>query len=208
MRMLTTAAVLGGWLLGVTGAAAQDAAATVVVPPDSEWKWLSPTDGKDPAEAEPGFHEKFAAPAYDDSKWQTGKDSDGSEGGFGYGDPAGVTWETPEKENRKTAYLRHKFTTKAALKSLVLSLQRDDGVIVYLDGKEVGRDNVRAGAEAYDLMAEKVISGEAEKTPVEVPLSGELAPGAHVLAISLHNRDGGSSDLRAAGITLKGVPAK
>lgn len=198
------AAVLAFGLTAISQS--QDAAGpTVVVPPDSTWKWLHPSDGKDPATAEPGFHEKFAAKDYDDSKWQSGKDSDGAGGGFGYGDPVGVTWETPAAENRKTGYLRLKFTTKKALKDLVLSLQRDDGVIVYLDGKEVGRDNIGDGKEAYDLNAEKTISGEAEKTPVEVKLAGELAAGEHVLAISLHNRAGGT-DLRIAGITLKGVP--
>lgn len=201
--------VLAGCVVLGLAAVAQDAAAPeVLVPGDSEWKWLHPTDGTDPAGAEPGFHENFAAVKYDDSKWQSGKDSAAEGGGFGYGDPVGVTWDTPEKENRKTGYLRHKFTTKAAMKDLVVSLQRDDGVIVYLDGKEAGRDNMADGAESYGLAAASVVSGEAERTAVEVKLSGELAAGEHVLAISIHNRDGGSSDLRVAGITLKGVPAK
>ena len=201
--------VLAGCVVLGFAAVAQDAATPeVLVPGDSEWKWLHPADGVDPAGAEPGFHENFATPKYDDSKWQSGKDSAEAGGGFGYGDPVGVTWDTPEKENRKTGYLRHKFTTKAAMKDLVISLQRDDGVIVYLDGKEAGRDNMAEGAEGYGLMASSIVSGEAERTPVEIRLSGELAAGAHVLAISIHNRDGGSSDLRVAGITLKGVPAK
>lgn len=119
-----------------------------------------------------------------------------------------MTWELPSEENRKTGYLRHKFTTKTALNDLVISMQRDDGVVVYLDGKEVGRDNVGDGKDAYDLMAEKTISGEAEKTPEEIKLTGTLAAGEHVLAISVHNRPGASSDLRIAAITLKGVPAK
>lgn len=203
------ATVLAGCMVMGIAAVAQDAAAPeVVVAGDSEWKWLHPSNGTDPAGAEAGFHENFATLKYDDSKWQTGKDSPAEGGGFGYGDPAGVTWDLPEEANRKTAYLRHKFTTKAAMKDLMISLQRDDGVIVYLDGKEVARDNVAEGAEAYDLMAVKTVSGEAEKTPVELKLSGELAAGEHVLAISLHNRGGASTDLRVAGITLKGVPAK
>ncbi len=199
--------VLAGCVGLGLAAVAQDAATpAVIVPGDSEWKWLHPADGTDPAGSEPGFHETFASPKYDDSKWQSGKDSPAEGGGFGYGDPVGVTWDTPEKENRKTGYLRHRFTTKAAMKDLVLSLQRDDGVIIYLDGKEVARDNVGDGKEAHDLMAETTISGAGETTPIELKLPGELAAGDHVLAISLHNRAGGGSDLRVAGITLKGVP--
>ena len=207
MKNLT--AVLAGCVVLGFAAVAQDAATPeVIVPGDSEWRWLHPTNGTDPAGVEPGFHEKFASLKYDDSKWQTGKDSADQGGGFGYGDPVGVTWDAPESENRKTGYLRHSFTTKAAMKDLVLSLQRDDGVIVYLDGKEVARDNIGDGPEAYDLMAEKTISGQGETTPIELKLPGELAAGEHVLAISLHNRAGAGSDLRIAGITLKGVPAK
>lgn len=204
--MLVTALVPAFAALAPADEPAATPQPAIVVPPDSTWKWLHPTDGKDPAAEQADFNEKFATLPYDDSKWTSGKDSDGPEGGFGYGDPAGVKWDVPEEANRKTAYLRHTFTTSIPLKNLVLSLQRDDGVIVYLDGKEVGRDNVGDGKEAYDLMAEKTISGKGEKTPIEIQLTGTLEPGEHVLAISLHNRAGGT-DLRAAGITLKGVPA-
>ena len=48
---------------------------------------------------------------------------------------------------------RHTFMTDAAFESLVISMQRDDGVIVYLDGVEVGRNNIGPGREAYDLYA-------------------------------------------------------
>lgn len=205
-----TTVLIGSLVLGFAlFAPAQDAAPEVVVPASAEWKWLHPTDGKDPAAAEAGFNENFATLKYDDAKWQTGKDSDTEGGGFGYGDPAGVTWEVPAAaEDRKSAYLRHKFTTKKAYQDLVISMQRDDGVVVYLDGKEAGRDNVGEGRDSYDLMSEKTVGGEAEKAPVEIRLSGTLAAGEHILAISLHNRSGGSSDLRVAGITLKGVAAK
>lgn len=203
------AILAGSMALGYL-ASAQDATPETVVPPTSEWKWLHPADGVDPATADAAFNEKFATLKFDDSKWQSGKDSDAADGGFGYGEPAAaVAWTTPEiPENRKTGYLRHKFTTKTELKDLVISMQRDDGVVIYLDGKEVGRDNVSDGADSYNLMAVKSIAGEAETAVVEIKLTGNLAPGEHMLAISLHNRPGGGSDLRIAAITLKGVPAK
>ena len=50
------------------------------------------------------------------------------------------------KDNRKTAYFRHKFSSEKALKNLSIRMQRDDGVIVYLDGKEVARDNMPENA--------------------------------------------------------------
>lgn len=179
----------------------------VLVPVGSTWKWLHPSGGIDPATKDKDFHTTFSTLDYDDSHWQTGRDSPGPKGGFGYGDAVGVPFEEPAEEHRKTAYFRHQFKTRVPMEKLVLSLQRDDGVIVYLDGKEVGRDNVGSEKEAYDLFAEEVVSKEQETEVRRLQLSGSLPPGEHVLAVSLHNRPGGSSDLRIAEISLVGVPA-
>lgn len=202
------AVAAGIWAAGF--AFAQDEAAReVIVPPTSEWKWLHPSNGEAPAATEPEFNETFMRLKYDDAKWLSGTDSDSEGGGFGYGDPTGVVWDKPANpEHRKTGYLRHKFKTTKPMRNLVLSLQRDDGVIIYLNGKEVARDNVGEGSEAFGLMATAAISGDAEKSPVEIKLGNfMIPPGEHILALSLHNRAGGSSDLRAGGITLKGSPA-
>ncbi|MBN2476308.1 MAG: serine/threonine protein kinase [Pirellulales bacterium] len=179
----------------------------ILVPVGSTWRWLHPTDGVDPATTEKAFHGKFPAPDYDDSHWQTGQDGGGPEGGFGYSDAVGVSIGEPADGYRKTAYFRCKFKTDAAMENLVLRLQRDDGVIIYLDGREVARDNVDSGAEAYDLFARDVVPSSAETELHEVKLTGALPPGEHVIAISLHNRSAESSDLRIAEISLEGVPA-
>ena len=118
-----------------------------------------------------------------------------------------VPFATPEEEHRKTAYFRHGFQTRVPMKNLVISLQRGDGIIVYLDGEEVGRDNVGNGQEAYDLFAQETVHRDEETTVRQLELRASLAPGDHVLAISLHNRPEGSSDLRIAEISLHGVPA-
>lgn len=183
------------------------ARAEVIVPSGGKWSYLHPTDGADPAAAVPDFHSKFFTIEFDDSAWKNGSDSAGAHGGFGYGEQEfkGVELGTPEAENRKTAYFRHYFKTDKAFKNLVLKCQRDDGIIIYLDGKEVGRDNVAEDAkEAYDTFANKTVSADDETKVFEFKLKGELGAGDHVLAISLHNREGGSSDLRIAEISLEG----
>jgi hypothetical protein len=181
--------------------------AEVLVPPCSTWKWLHPTDGVDPATDDEDFHETFFLDSFDDSAWNEDRDSCGPHGGFGYGDPnfTGIDLGQPEAiEDRNSAYFRIKFRTLHAYDRVELTCQRDDGLIVYLDGKEVGRDNVDAEAEdAYALKAERTIGGEAERTVVTIPLEGPVAAGEHLLAISLHNRAAGSSDLRLAEITLR-----
>jgi len=182
-----------------------------IVPVGSTWKWLHPTDGIDPAEQDEDFHATFSTLRFDDTTWKAGSDSAGPGGGFGYGQagnhpPAGVDIGLPALEERKSAYFRHAFSTRQVYEDLVITLQRDDGVVVYLDGQEVGRDNVGDGAEAYGLHAEQIISGDDEVRVIRLRLAGTLPAGDHVLAISLHNRDGGSSDMRIAEISLHGVP--
>jgi hypothetical protein len=207
MRHLTILAAVT--FVALSGLATQSLG-DVIVPVGGKWSYLHPTDGTDPGSTVPDFHTKFYTVEFDDSSWKTGNDTAGPHGGFGYGeqDFTGVDLGTPEANNRKTAYFRHYFKTEKGFKDLVLKCQRDDGLIIYLDGKEVGRDSIAEDAkEAYDLHANKTISGEGETTIVEIKLKGELGAGDHVLSISLHNREQGSTDLRLAEVSLEGAAA-
>ncbi len=62
---------------------------------------------------------------------------------------------------------------------------------------------MREGEEAYRLPAAWTVGGSDETAVFRLPLEGfTLAPGEHVLAISLHNTEEPSSDLRIGAITL------
>jgi hypothetical protein len=188
--------------------------AALLIPPGSEWRWLHPTDGVDPAGRDPDFHRSFFGTGYDDSSWQSGRDAEGKTGGFGYGEDwfRGVDIGTPEGEPDSlgrhqggSAYFRHRFTTDREHRNLELRCEHDDGIIVYLDGREVARDNMRDGEESYRLPSARPISGNDETTTRRITLAvegGVLPAGEHVLAISLHNTEDPSSDLRIGGITL------
>ena len=180
-------------------------AVSVVVPAGSHWRWLHPIDGTDPAVGESDFHTTFCAPAFEDSSWKSGSDSDGDGGGFGYGDD----WfdgmdigEPADRAQRFSAYFRHRFTTDKPIAKMELRCRRDDGIIIYIDGVEVGRDNMRAGDESYRLSARSTVGDSSELAVFRVPLQAGLPAGEHVLAISLHNANSSSSDLRIGGITL------
>ncbi len=177
---------------------------TTLVPGDSTWRWLHPVDGVDPAEADADFHTTFFTAGYDDSGWKTDKDSTNPNGGFGYGrDFAGVDIGMPEDEtHRHTAWFRHRFTTDKAHASLELRCQRDDALIVYLDGKEVLRDNLPQGPDAYLLSATTPQKPDNDGVVHRFQIPGTLEPGEHILAISVHNTELPSSDLRLGGITL------
>jgi len=175
-----------------------------LVAPDSEWKWLHPTDGVDPAVSQTNFHTAFFTSGYDDSAWKSSKDSAAPNGGFGYGSGFnGVDIGLPPDEtHRHSAYFRHRFTTDKSHTRLELRCQRDDAIIVYLDGVEVLRDNLPAGPEAYLLSATIPQPPDNDGVVHRFAIPVTLAPGQHVLAISVHNTELPSSDLRLGGITL------
>lgn len=178
----------------------------VIVPHNSQWKWLHPTDSVDPAKADQDFHTTFFKADFDDSAWKKGRDQKGPHGGFAYGEKEfqGVDLGVPAvASDRRAAYFRLKFTTKTEFKKLIFKCQRDDGIIVYIDGKEVVRDNVGKGKEAYDLFAVETTSSTDETTVNSYELENGLPAGDHILAISLHNRPGPSSDMRIAEISLE-----
>ena len=76
----------------------------------------------------------------------------------------------------------------AAVTGLVASLIRDDGAAVYVNGVEVFRDNLPAGALTCTTKASAGLGGTDEKNPITftVPASA-LVPGTNVIAVELHN---------------------
>jgi hypothetical protein len=168
---------------------------------------MHPTDGKDPAEALSGFHKAFFLPAFDDADWTRGRDKGGLFGRFGYGDLFdGVDIKkTANPAHRHTAYFRHAFTTDTKHDHLELRCQRDDGIIVYLDGQQVIRDNVGPGDEAYLLPSTTSMGVENDLEIHRLQIRGALSPGNHTLAISVHNTERFSSDIYLGGVTLVAV---
>lgn len=96
-----------------------------------------------------------------------------------------------------TVYFRKNFEVAAAsdVTSIGLSIIRDDGVVVYLNGKEIFRENMAAGVIAYENFA----LGNADEADIlesEIPLApGDLLEGTNVLTVELHNASANSSDL-------------
>jgi hypothetical protein len=106
-----------------------------------------------------------------------------------------------ELDYGRTAYFRHRFTTTKRHSNLELRCRRDDGIIVYLDGEEVGRDNMESGPDAYLLAAKSKVE-EDKAVVLRIALQRNLEPGPHVLAISVHNTAQRSMDLLLGGVTL------
>jgi len=126
---------------------------------------------------------------YNISTWSTGN------GPLGYGDPVTTTISN----SLITAYFAKDFTVNLADLSATMELgvMRDDGIVVYLNGEEVVRDNMPAGAITFSTLSSTTIDGAAESlyNIFSIP-KAKFVQGVNRISIELHNRGASSSDLR------------
>jgi len=142
-------------------------------------------------------------PTFDDSSWKTGT------GSFGYeaGQTTTVSYGPSSTSKYITTYLRTTFDVADTLESVSLNLQRDDGVVIYLNGSEIYRSNMPDGATSYSTKATTAIGGSDETAWHSATLDPALLiSGSNTLAVELHQSSGGSSDL-FLNLNLEGLVA-
>ncbi len=166
-----------------------DLATVTLIPLGAEWR----------------YHDKGTLPSanwrwsnYDDSTWSRGPAQ------LGYGDDDVVTvvgFGPSSGAKYITTWFRHAFTVDdpKAILSATAGLIRDDGAVVYLNGREVFRSNMPAGTISPGTLASSTVGGTDESTLYEADLDpGWLVTGRNVMAVELHQADAASSDLSFA----------
>ena len=148
---------------------------------------------------------------YDASAWKEGPAQ------HGYGDQdvsTVVSYGLDPDKKYITTYFRHSFTVTdpSALAAVSLGLVRDDGAVVYLNGREVFRSNMPGGTIAHTTRASSVVAGTDESTFFETSVEpGWLRPGTNVVAVEVHQANAASSDLsfdfRLTGVAASISPA-
>ena len=150
----------------------------------------------------------FGAAGYGPGDWKHPDFSDGAwpegQAMLGYGGVSGSTVNQvigfgPDGANKfPTTYFRKEvnITDAATVTGLRINIKRDDGAIVYLNGREVARSNFLEGATVnYSTTAENS-SGEGEVFDFTyTPQPGDLIEGRNLLAVEVHQASGNSSDL-------------
>lgn len=133
-------------------------------------------------------------PSFNDASWNTGA----GELGFGQATTnTTVSFGNDASNKHTTTYFRKTFNVSSGnYVSATLNVRRDDGVVIYLNGVEIGRDNLPAGQINYDTFALSAVGGQNETTPIsfDVPVS-LLVAGNNTLAIEVHQVNLTSSDL-------------
>ena len=158
---------------------------TPLVPRGAQWKYLDNGSNLGIAWRTPGF---------DDSAWARGP----AKLGFGDGDQATLINGGPSTNRFVTTYFRRAFpvANTAAFTSLNLRVLRDDGAVVYLNGAEVFRNNMPAGAITFATYATAPVNPPDETNYFGATLAtGALINGTNVLAVEIHQANATSSDL-------------
>ena len=133
-------------------------------------------------------------PVFDDSSWSVGI----AQFGFGEGDEFFVLNSAPNGSPLNTAYFRTVFGIADAgtYSNLTVRVLRDDGAIVYINGIEVFRSNMPTGAVNYATRARRNIDGADEFVLAQRVVPAQvLVSGQNVLAVEVHQADGGFDDM-------------
>ena len=160
------------------------------------WRYLSPTSPVSSTWINAGFN---------DASWSTGI------GGIGYGDGDDntVIAQTTSCYQRTTFNI----VDVSAIEMLVFNIDYDDSYVAYLNGVEIGRDNITSvGQPNYNQLSD----GQHEATmyqggyPATVILDQNfitvnLVNGTNTLCIQVHNATTGSSDLSCRAFLTAGI---
>ena len=137
-------------------------------------------------------------PAFNDSGWDSGQAL------LGFGGIGGIPTRTDINGPAfVTYYFRKDFevTNAAEYTELLVDLIRDDGAIVYLNGKEVGRSNLGPGVITSNTTATPANPESDIVSLAALILSpGDLVEGTNTIAVELHQASAGNTD---AGIDLR-----
>jgi hypothetical protein len=137
----------------------------------------------------------WIAPAYNDSGWSNGL----AQLGYGDTDEATVVGYGPNASSKYiTTYFRHRFVNRSPIPFTALTLRviRDDGIVVWLNGAEVFRDNLPGGAVTFGTLALSSLGPPLEGEFTETNLPPLIvAPGTNVLAVEIHQGAVDSSDI-------------
>lgn len=162
---------------------------TTLVAKGATWKYLD--DGSNQGTA-------WKENTFDDSAWAAGPAK------LGYEDGAVTTLrQGPDGMTSTTKYITYYFrrafnvSAAGAVQQLNLNILRDDGVVVYINGTEVARQNMPAGVIDHLTNSAAIVSGTDETTyfassASPMPLLNE---GENIISVELHQRDNASSDL-------------
>jgi len=161
---------------------------SILIASNSFWKYLD--DGSNQSNA-------WATLSFNDAAWKMGP----AQFGYGFSSEATLINYGPNATAKYiTTYFRRHFLVNdpSVVTALMVSVQRDAGAVVYLNGAEVFRSNMPlTGAINYLTPATLSLSGASKTQFYDGPPidPDELLPGDNVMAVEVHQHSGSSSQM-------------
>jgi len=157
--------------------------AETVLPFGASWKYLV-SNAAGPS--------GWAASTFNDGTWSSGAAP------LGYGTTGLATtigYVGSSNSKNTTTFFRKKFLISKVsdYNQLILTIKRDDGAVVYLNGSEAYRTNMPLGAVTYTTKAVVDATGDDTRT-FALPVN-QLLLGENQLAVELHQQAANSADL-------------
>ena len=151
-----------------------------------EWSYLD--DGSDQGSV-------WRSADFDDSGWASGPSELGY-GSDGEGSGTTVSFGPDSSGKHATTYFRTSvdIPQPSSFFNFLLRVKYDDGVAVYINGKETLRQNLPAGA-SFDSYASGTVDNEGGWKDFMLATS-DLSAGVNVIAVEIHQTSGSSSDIR------------
>ncbi|HRG93758.1 MAG TPA: Ig-like domain-containing protein, partial [Chitinophagaceae bacterium] len=151
----------------------------------STWKYLD--DGSNQGTI-------WSGSTFNDASWASGN----AQLGYGDGDEATLVNFGPDANAKFiTTYFRKSINiaNPQAFTSINGSVKRDDGIVIYVNGVEVYRNNMPAGTVTNTTLASTAASDDGNTAQDFTISTSAFVSGNNVIAVEIHQNAGTSSDL-------------
>ena len=133
--------------------------------------------------------------SFSDLAWASGN----AEFGYGDGDEATTLSYGADPNNKYiTTYFRKQFSVAnvSEITGLKLSLKRDDGAVIYINGVEAARSNMPTGPVNFSTLSAAGVGGADETKFYDLVLDpGLLVAGNNLIAVEIHQNVPSSTDI-------------
>lgn len=160
-------------------------AQTTLLPTGSSWKYLA--NGSNQGTT-------WRGTTFNDTSWPSGN----AELGYGDGDEATVvSYGSSSSQKYVTTYFRKVVTIAdvTAFTNYTLKVKRDDGVVIYINGTEVYRNNMPTGTISYSTLASSACSDDGSTYLSTTLAQNKFVSGANTIAVEIHQNARNSSDI-------------
>lgn len=184
---LTASAPFGYQFVGWSNKGMQQTNTQVLIPESATWRYYDKgsLDGK-----------AWYTASYNATSWSSGSAP------LGYGSASSgyatkISYGSNSSNKHITYYFRSTVqlnTSPTEADNFVLDMLADDGVVVYVNGKEAGRFNMPTGDITFSTVANTYASTDPDEYSLTIPYT-YFRKGSNVIAVEVHNNSATSSDI-------------